>query len=422
MSILSHEQDTAFDAEYGYHMLKRSYQEDIIDNLYHIHIDRPIPELSNQFCRYYFATHTETLKEYFAIIFDRDFNVSVKELSILKNSYCPNINKLIAYSLVRLSTGKKYFIGAIVESYNPAETLHQHITLKGSMEYAEVSELVIPSFLNILNFCNENKINCGNINPKNIIVTKDDKLILREFCNSLPNFNQMQSFLAPELADAIPEGRKTFGIAADIYALGMTIYYCLTGDIPDFSKHEPLLFNAARIESGTYHLTAGRTHLSQRFKLFLSGTLSDNINYRWKIDDILSWHESSSHFKAPKAPSVSGYTTLFNGQNYSNPAALVSAMSAFFDDGISFCYQDGFLKWAQKVQNKPDQVEELIHSSHEARISPDAMPEDREERFLKIVTLLDRQSPIRIRDFCISVASIPNILFGAINKNYKSLS
>ncbi|MGV2432206.1 MAG UNVERIFIED_CONTAM: hypothetical protein LVQ98_02205 [Rickettsiaceae bacterium] len=248
-----------------YHLLPKSYKEDLIDGIYQIHTERHISELSNQFCRYYFATHLKNGKEYFAIVFERGFLPPIKELSLLKTSHSPFINNLLAYSLVRLSISKKHFICAIVEAYDPSETLQNYLDKNGAMSSENVSTKLMPAMVSLLTFCEAHKINCNNICPSNIIFTNDGTIKLREFFVSLPNFGQDKLFLAPEIADAMPIGRKVFGLHADIYALGMTVYYSLTRSLPDFGKHNAALYNAIRIESRTYDYIVGRKRIASEY-------------------------------------------------------------------------------------------------------------------------------------------------------------
>ncbi len=417
MSIFSGDHDSGQD--YIYHALPRSYQEDLVSGVYRIHINRPVTELSNQFCRYYFATHTGTEKEYFAIVFERSFNVSIKELHLLTTLHCPSLNNLIAYSLVRLATSKKYLICAIVDAYNPEETLRRYIETNGPMKDDYVEDKLMPAMVSLLEFCDTHNINCNNIHPDNVIISKDGTIKLREFVNALPHFYQHPSFLAPEIADALPFGRKVFGVGADIYAFSILIYYAMTGEIPDFSKHEPKLYNAARIEAGSYNLTAAQKRLPQKFKLLLAWTMQDMLEARWGVERLIAWGSSRASTKMPKAKSSNSYTTLFNGHNYSNPVALASAITAFYDDGLTFCRTEGFLKWVQKTKGRAEVVEYFMHVQHDKTFG--TLDGEMQESFLKIIAMLDPNSPIRLKDFCITTTSFQNVLFYSINKSSSAL-
>lgn len=402
-----------------YHSLSRSSESDILEGKYQIHLDRPVNELSNKFCRYYFATDVKTKREYFAIVFEREFNVQVEELSILKNSKCPAINPLIAFSLVKLSVSKKYALCAIVESYDPSETLENYVENYGEMSNDQIENELMPAVNTALSFCESHKINCSNINPKNILVSDEGVIKIREFFVALPSYYQDDSFLAPEIADAMPSGRKIYGLSADIYALGVTVYYALTGVVPKYSKHEPELFNSSRIESGTYECLTAKKRISRKSRALVAWTLRDNFEDRWTIHELIEWQTHGEDFKLPRPKSSNQYTTLFSSHNYSAPRALASAMYVLYQEGVDFCHTDTFLKWIQKVKGKTEYVEEFFHMHTQTQAIKTMSRDEIEDAFLKILLQLDNNNIcIRLRDVCFTIDSLPNVIFEAIvNEN-----
>lgn len=400
-----------------YHSLPKSFKEDVIADTYQIHTDRPVNELGNQFCRYYFATHMESEKEYFAIILENSFRTPINQLSILKNSHCPAINNLLAYSLVKLGVSKKYSICAIVEKYRPEDNLQSFIERNGKMSSDQIEHQLMPAINTALSYCESHKINIGNICPSNILIDRDGNVKIREFFTSLPSFNQQQAYLAPEIADAIPYGRRVFGLASDIYAIGVSVYFAISGSVPHFSSHEPKLFNASRIESGTYDGFISKKRIPRRIKTLLAWTLQDDPEYRWTNVELSEWQTNSKEFSLPKPKGSRNYTTLFASHNYSNPHALVSAMYSLYDEGTKFCREDLFLKWVQKTKGRTEYVEDFVHMHIQNQTVRGMTNSEMEESFFKILKQLDPTSTcIRLRDFCITIASIPDIIYEAIHR------
>ena len=405
-------------------ILPRSYQDDIVEGTYKIHVDRLVNELSNQFCRYYFATNLKSEKEYFAIVFERSFNPPIREIDILKKHPIASINKLISYSLVKLSTSRKYQLVVIVEAYDPFETLQNHIETNGPMDESIVQNSLIPFLIKSMDFCNIHEINYGNINPQNIIITKNNTFVLKEFVSALPNFYQPPAYLAPEIGDAIQTGRIKNGVSVDMYALGMTIYYSLTGLALTFNHYDPRILNAKRIEEGTYNVITKKSKIPKAFRTLLASTLNDNPLYRWDSTQLADWLSTTQGKQVTNNPSkISGHTILFEGYNYSHPEALASAMYTFYESGIKLCHDENFMRWVQKAKGKTDNLEDFIlfTNNNRNRIFSSVVDSEKEEMMLKIFTMLDAYSPIRIKDFCITLESIPNILFSAIYNDNKSL-
>lgn len=400
-----------------YHSLPKSFKEDVVADTYQIHTDRPINELGNQFCRYYFATHMESEKEYFAIILENSFRAPVNELSILKNAHCPAINSVLAYSLVKLGISKKYSLCAIVEAYRPDDNLQHYIEQNGKMNSDQIEHQLMPAINAALSYCESHKINMGHICPSNILIDRDGNIKIREFFTSLPSFNQQQAYLAPEIADAMPHGRRVFGLASDIYSVGISMYFAISGSVPQFSTHEPKLFNASRIESGTYSGFIATKRIPRRIKTLLAWTLQDNPEERWTNQEISEWHTNSREFSLPKPKGSRNYTTLFASHNYSNPLALVSAMYALYDEGTKFCRDDLFLKWVQKVKGRAEYVEDFVHMHLQNQTVRGMTSSEMEESFFKILKQLNPTSTcIKLKDFCITIASIPDIIYEALHR------
>lgn len=406
-----------------YHALPKSFKEDVIDDTYKIHTERPINDLGNQFCRYYFATHQKSEKEYFAIIFEKNFRAPINELSILKNSNCTSINNLITYSLVKLGISKKYSLCAIVEPYDPNDNLENYIAKNGSMNSQQIETMLMPPINNLLSFCESKKLNCNNICPANILIDDQGNVKLREFFTSLPNFDQPLACLAPEVADAVPHGRRIYGQAADMYAVGMSAYFALTEEMPNFSPHEPQLFNAYRLETGTYEGLISKRRIPKRIKELLAWTLQDNPAKRWDTNELAEWLADQKDFSLPKARrSSNNYTTLFASHNYSNSRALASAMHSLYDEGLKFCKSDLFLKWVQKTRGKTEHVEDFLHMQMQATTTKGMTQAEIEESFFKILMQLDSKSTcIKLKNLCISIASIPDMIYEAHIKGDQEL-
>jgi len=400
-----------------YHALPKSFKEDIVDETYHIHTDRPIDELNTQFCRYYFATHMESEKEYFAIILNNNFRAPIEELSRLKSVHCPAINSLLAFSLVKLGVSKKYSLCAIVEPYNPADNLQNYIGKHGTMNSEQIETQIMPALTTALSYLDSHKMNCSNICPSNILIDKNGNVKLREFFVSPPNFHQDMGYLSPEIADANPFGRRVFGISSDIYALGASMFFALTGSAFNFSPHEPKLYNAYRIEAGTYESEVAKKRIAARSKIMLAWTLQDNPDTRWSINELIEWLQDKRDFTLPRHKAKNNYATLFAGHNYANPRALASAMFNLYEEGTKFCRSELFLKWMQKTKGKTDSIEDYVHMYVQNQTVRGMSHQEMEESFFLILKQLSPQSPlIRLQDFCISIASIPDILFEAFNR------
>ena len=132
-------------------IIPRSFQDNVVDGLFKINLDQEINDLSNKFCKYFTATHIQNNKEYFAIIFEKEFNVSINLVNVLKDFSIKGLNNLVAYSIVTLSSLKESYLVAIVEKYNFSNNLASYIQQNGPLSADRIEKKLIPSLVEIIN-------------------------------------------------------------------------------------------------------------------------------------------------------------------------------------------------------------------------------------------------------------------------------
>lgn len=196
--------------------LPRSYQENIVDGLYKVDTSSKLEHLDNEFCRYYKATGLQDGLEYFAIVFLDNFIPPIEILYSLKSFHVNGLNKLLAYSIVKLSALNKTCLVAVVDKYEINDSLQNYVVHNGSLTMNQIETKLIPAIYNVLVFCQRYNISCGNINPENIIVGSNGSMMLREFFISYSGFYQQNAYLAPEIA---------ISGASIHYALYLLFYY-----------------------------------------------------------------------------------------------------------------------------------------------------------------------------------------------------
>ena len=103
--------------------IPRSDTDDIINGMFKIHLNEEIVELSNDFCRYYYATDDAEQDEFYAIVFENSFIPRINVLDYLSKNSIEGLNNILAYSIVRLSTTQEERLVAIVNGYDVKSTL-----------------------------------------------------------------------------------------------------------------------------------------------------------------------------------------------------------------------------------------------------------------------------------------------------------
>ncbi len=123
-----------------------------------------------------------------------------------------------------------------VMDYLQGETLAQLVKRKGKLSYEEAMNFM-GQLCDATEAIHLKGIIHRDINPSNIIITPDNKAVLIDFGTAKEyiqgNTRSTQAIITPGYA---PEEqystKREKGKYTDIYAIGATMYYCLTGEVP----------------------------------------------------------------------------------------------------------------------------------------------------------------------------------------------
>ena len=405
--------------------LARSFQTDVLDNIYKVHTAELIQELNTEFCKYFHATNIEDGSEYFALVFEKRFVAQVDVLDKLKMNSFKRLNKLIAYSIVKLSHTKTSHLVAIVEKYNVHNNLGRYVEKNGPLSLEQVYKKFVPQITELLSQCEQYNINCGNINPYNILINEEDNFTLREFISSYSGFNQIQAYIAPEIAECTEAGRQIIGTSADIYALAMCVFYCITGKQPWLDYGSVHNYNEERFNQSTFKLLTSKRKVTENFKAFFKGALQDNPILRWKVRNIFEWLVGN----APKISffensSENSNFLAFKSGNYSSLKSIAYAMFNNWDDALIFLQDDKLSKWVKRQPLAGDVAESLqnLFGSERGLVRGPFLlkSNDRSSKLARLLILIDSTGPIRISGLSLSAVALPKVLHYLLVKNKRA--
>lgn len=403
-------------------VLHYSKIDDLVGDTYRIQLNQSLGDLSNEYCRYYTAIHSETNQEYFAIVFERNFAPDLSLIKAIMDEKEINIVKPLAVSVTKLSTNKVKHLVVIVEKYDYKKNLAGLVETLEENDTAYITSKLLPFFCSVIKFSDTNYLSYGNINPSNIIIV-GEKLLLREPFIAYPHSLQQTPFLATEIFEAEPQGRLTNNSAADIFAIGITFIYVyfkgltLQSDLDKFKRE--------RADLGSFVATVGKKRISDEIKNHIKGCINDNITERWKVRNLVDWLNGKlSSLKSSSIQDHSGVfaAVSFNGNNCESYRALASALFNNWDLGLNFLSEDRILKWIQRGVGKSkiiDYLDEL--ASREipvANYSKGFL--DKDEKLSKAITILDTQGPIRLNQFSSHISSLKNVFHYAFMRQKKA--
>ena len=398
-------------------IISRSYQEDVALEEYHIQLESPVNELSNEFSKYYIAVNKNTKQEYFAIVFERTFN-PIKVLGLLQNAKNYNCICPIGYEIVKLSTSKASYLVAIVEKYNPHNTLTNWVRNNGPVNASVIEQELINPIISILKFCAKHNVCCGNINSDNILVLDNGTFVLREFFNALPNFYQPNHYLAPELLGCVQYGRIQDDNASDIYALAILSYCSMTKQCP-WDGISELKYNFSRLKKGSFKLLMSEQKVACR------------LNTKKMLRTMMS-HEKSVRCQIlmgsiTKAKQMDGSTPIiFNNYIYSNFLSLSYAFHQSWDIAAAFLKEEDFKRWLQRGETSSTAIQNISKILKDNQVGTSLFRNYNAgdyDLLTQVLLILNEGEVIRINgDFAITTPSIPTaLLYNFISEQQDNL-
>lgn len=171
-----------------------------------------------------------------------------REVDALKLAH-PNLVTYVESGIGRYGGLERAYI---VMPYLPGRTLKEAIDgSKGPPLSIERIREIVAAVADGLAFIHDHNVTHQDLNPKNIFLTDDGQVLILDF--GLAKFHDRATitleghavgtpaYLAPE------QLRGEVDLASDLYALGATVYYCLTGR-PPFEGHLMALMKMIEVE------------------------------------------------------------------------------------------------------------------------------------------------------------------------------
>lgn len=379
---------------------------------YKVHINEPVSEMNNQFVKYYKASHQESDGlNFLALVFEKSYNISPLLLEKLSQYTGKYMTKILSYGITRVSVDDSERLVVIIKGYKLLNNLQNLLDEKGKLPFSYLSKNILPLLIEVISFHHAQGIACGNINPKNIIITDDNNVFLRETFITPTNYGQQQKYLAPEFSDCNEYGRATNKVEADIYALGITMLNCLTKDQAKDDEVSPDLYNGVRIEEGSYDfLNIVNYRISSNLGLFFRGTLNVS-DLRWGVKELAEWFEGKKP-SVPNNASKLASSMFFKDQNFYNTKALASAMFSSWNESLSFIIGSVFKKWVAKTEDENEQMNKLSKTLMEVpsrRLLSSNVGMD--EYLFRVLAILASDKNIRTHAVCTNIKGLADTIF-----------
>ncbi len=195
----------------------------------------------------------------------------------------PNIVKLYDFGTVNF-----YYLAM---EYLKGVTLEEQINKTGPMTEDD-ARIAMYEIAKILRYLDENKLLHRDIKPVNIMITDTGYLKLLDF--GLARSENEETIIGDDVFKGTPEyaspesiyGDPDIGIKSDLYSLGATVYFAVTGK-PPFSGGSPVQIIKSRVDADPPPVESLNASLSPAFSSLINRVLAHDHCDRPDVDEVI---------------------------------------------------------------------------------------------------------------------------------------
>lgn len=401
--------------------LSRSNRHNCLGD-YMIHHDQELSEYGKPFAKAFAASsHSKPDEEYIALVFKRGMPVRLNEMLLLNNYKIPNLQTPVEIGVCSIDAPKKYYLAAILPRPEGMR-LYEITNSNCRLDEITILQTILPSLINSLNILHQRNIVHSHINPHNIFFDGEN-VTIGECISEISGASQPAFYETIERGQAHPYGKGNGENAIDYYALGMTLYFLITGE--DYRSLDLSSLIREKIYENTFNFINKSGAMSTVIADIICGLVVDDPTKRYsfhEVDNILknrkytllNPNDRSSHLKIIN----------FNEKEHVSKASLVHELACNWEDGKEFIAGEAIIKWLELNYNQQDVVEALANMNFtiQKRDSTFSTFSKNDEKLMRTIMILDPNGPIRIKDLAFRKEGIGTLLSFAIAANHAAIS
>jgi serine/threonine protein kinase len=346
----------------------------------------------------------------YAIAYKKNMPFRLSEIIKSKTYNSPNFISPIDYGITQLgSSEEQYFV--VILNKPKGESL-KNMVLKGfRMDANYAFNKFLPQALQAINTLHQSEIIHGFINPDNIFIDETGNVVLSECITELCGYSQPAFYETVDRAQCLPLGKSTGSTCIDFYALGMTLFYAVSGR--DFTGSDVQEIIRQKLFQGTFHFLNAAHLLSGQIGDLIKGLVADQDGLRWgatEVDGILQGRNYSTSDLTDLT--FLSRAVIFNGREHYSKRSLAYDLSVNWDLAREFIKTDKIKKWLETVTAEEKIVEaiELFGNSTSSKSLSQKLISLEDERLIKLLIILDPEGPVRFKNMVFYKESIGPIL------------
>lgn len=267
-----------------------------------------------------FPVKDSKIGDMFALICPDYLVPRYKKISVYEGIINESAAKLVRHGIVYWPPEKREAYAFVYKNNlgKPLTTEGNHAALRIPTEI--VIKKILPQLVGVLQDFKDRDFTHSSIRPSNIFdggSDKYDNLIMGDALAMPSSYTQPVLFETTERAMADPEGRGQALLAHDIYALGATVACLIRSDNPMAGASDEQIV-LSKLKNGSYATLIGKDRFTGNILDFIRGTINDDMEARWKLDEIIAWLDGQRLTpRQSSAKKQANRPIVFNGKKYS---------------------------------------------------------------------------------------------------------
>jgi hypothetical protein len=226
----------------------------------------------------------------------------------------------------------------------------------------------------------------------------------------LSQFHQYETI---NRAQASPLGKGESRIVDDYFSLGVLVYFCMFGELPE-SKVELNEFINRRLAVGTYTSYVGTIEITTRMIDILRGLLNDIPEERWGHEEVSEWVKGKRfNLIRPTFRKESVRSYLIDNKKHFTRRALANHYYQNWDSAALDIRSKKIMKWLELSVGKQNQADEVGTIIAATGGDKTRSRKDDDELIAKTLIILDPIAPIRYRNISAHLDGLGVVLANA---------
>jgi serine/threonine protein kinase len=387
---------------------------------YAIHPDEEVKGINKPFIKAYAASYANSSnKEYVAIVFKRGMPIRLDEISALHHQKIQGLQNIIEVGICSIANPKKYYFTIIV-TVARSPSLYDIVNAQGGMDEFFIFQKLLPQLVQSINSLHQRNIVHSHINPRNIFF--DGKTVtLKECVSEVSGASQPVFYETIERGQAHPYGKGNGDIKIDYYALGMTLYYLITGE--DYHNFDDYSIIREKVYEGTFNFLNKSNMMATLIGDIICGLVADDPAKRYgynELDSILKNRKYNSINPLDKSNHLKPLT--FNNKEHTTKKSLAHELASNWDLAKDYVLGDHIIKWLEANYNQQEIAETLsnLNFTFTKRDSLFSTLSKKDEHLLKTILILDPEGPIRTKDLCFFKEGIGTLLSFSLSSTHSA--